>query len=254
MRFAFLSTFFLVAVSCAIQEKRSIDPGFSYTLQTFKHTSENCNQDSASCARYEVTYPVFSGLDSLVTRTIEQKINASVSMGNPEANGWNMQQIANEFVKGFDDFRKETEDMESMEWYYQANVSVELSIDTLISLSVQDEYYTGGAHGGSNTYFINIHPKSGKEVTLRDLLKPGFEKPLTQLGEKAFKTVHDLKDSVSYSNFGFDFPDNKFQLNDNYGFPAEGIMFVFNSYEIAPYAVGPTTIIIPYEQLKDWLK
>jgi hypothetical protein len=42
-------------------------------------------------------------------------------------------------------------------------------------------------------------------------------------------------------------------MNDNYGFTTQGIVFVFNSYEIASYAEGPTEILIPYEKIRDWL-
>jgi hypothetical protein len=64
---------------------------------------------------------------------------------------------------------------------------------------------------------------------------------------------HHLLDTASLLEHGFEFPRNKFKLNDNYGFTRDGIVFVFNSYEIASYAEGPTEIIIPYKKIRDWL-
>ncbi|MFZ6013440.1 MAG: RsiV family protein, partial [Bacteroidota bacterium] len=111
-----------------------------------------------------------------------------------------------------------------------------------------------GAHGGAGTYFINMNPQTGKEVKLDDILKSGYANVLLKEGEKAFRMVRDLADTTSFYDYGFEFPDNKFQLNDNYGFIQEGIVFFYNRYEIAPYAAGPTQIVIPYEKLRGWLK
>jgi hypothetical protein len=38
-------------------------------------------------------------------------------------------------------------------------------------------------------------------------------------------------------------------LNDNFAVAKRGIIFYFNSYEIAPYAMGPTELLIPYAKL-----
>lgn len=250
-----ISTLFCVCLfisSCAVKEK-AVDPvGVTYEMQTFSKSSE-C-KDSANCVTYNVTFPVFGNLDSATQRLIQSKIDAHVSMGNPEAQGWSMERIANEFVKEYEGFYKESPELTAGAWYYKADIKVETALDTLISLSVHDEYFTGGAHGGSGTYFVNVNPRQKRYFTLDDLLKPGYNDVLTQEGEKLFRQQRQLADTATYMDSGFEFPDNIFQLNDNYGFTSTGITFVFNNYEIAPYAAGPTTIEIPYEKLKDWLK
>jgi hypothetical protein len=251
LAFLFAATLF----SCAIKESKTFKPGITYTAEHFKLASKKCGIDStAGCASYEVNYPVFSGLDAAVAHRLMTKINASVSMGNPEAHDWNMQRIAEDFIRGYEEFQTESPELGDGDWYYKADVAVEVLQDTLISLSIHDEYFTGGAHGGAGTYFININPKTGKDVSLDDVLRSGYRSHLIKTGEQLFRQVRELPDTTSFVEYGFEFPDDQFQLTDNYGFTGDGITFVYNSYEIGPYVLGPTTIVIPYEKLKDWLK
>ena len=249
MRLFYFILLFSVA-GCAIKETVT-EPIISFSTETFKQTSLNCN-DTTGCASYEVVYPRFSHLDSATATILQQKIEAIVSLGNPEASGQTMQQVADSFTKGFESFQVEMP--ESASWYYHANVDVEILLDTLITLMVTEDYFTGGAHGGNGTYFINFLPRTKNELTLEQFLKPGFKRALTIAGEKQFRKVHEISDASGLSENGFEFPDDEFQLNSNYGFTLEGIMFVYNAYEIAPYVLGPTRILIPYQEIKEWLR
>jgi hypothetical protein len=247
---------FFIAInflSCAVSESKKEQPRFSFTMSQFKKSSPDCKiSDSAFCASYEVNYPVFSGLSDSTKTKLQNEINANVSMGNPEAEGWTMEMVADNFIDNFESFKKDSPELSSS-WYYKADVAVETLLDTLLSLSVKDEFFTGGAHGGGGKYFISVNPMTAKAVMLDDVLRRGYKEALRAEGEKAFRLNHHLLDTASLITNGFQFPENKFKLNDNYGFRRDGIVFVFNSYEIASYAEGPTEILIPYEKIKGWL-
>jgi hypothetical protein len=249
-------TGFIIAVnflSCAVSETKKEQPSFSFTMSQFKKSSPDCKiSDSTFCASYEVNYPVFTDLLDSSRLKIEKAINANVSMGNPEAEGWTMEMIADNFINNFETFKKDSPELSSS-WYYKANVGIETLVDTLLSLSVKDEFFTGGAHGGGGKYFISINPITSEPVTLNKVLRNGYDEALRTEGEKAFRQNHHLLDTASLIENGFEFPENKFKLNNNYGFTRDGIVFVFNSYEIASYAEGPTEILIPYEKIRDWL-
>lgn len=243
----------LIFYACSKKTEETKAP-VRYEIKNFRvESAGGCKKDTMQCAYYEVNYPEFTGLDTAVARMLKQRIDAAVSMGNPEAEGQTMKQIGEGFIKDYEDFKNDMPDAPGG-WHYTADVKVEILTDTLLSLSVQEEYYTGGAHGGYGTYFINMNPHTGAEFILDNLLKIGYNEPLTKLGEKIFRQVRAITDSTSLNENYFEFPDDKFQLNKNYGFKKEGIVFFYNSYEIAPYAAGPTEILIPYEELNDWLK
>lgn len=226
----------------------------SYVMKNFRVESPGgCTSDTTACAFYEVNYPDFKGLDTAVYSGLRKRLDAYVSMGNPEAEGKTMAQVGAGFIQEYEEFKNDMPDA-PMGWHYSSEVKVEVMTDTLLSLSVQEEFYTGGAHGGYGTYFINVKPSTGAEFTLDDFLKPGYEEPLTALGEKIFRKEREIPDTASLNENYFEFPDDKFELNKNYGFKKEGIVFYFNSYEIAAYAAGPTEVIIPYEELRALIK
>lgn len=252
MKYVVCSVLSIALYSCSREAEKTAP--VSFEMKTFRAESQGgCKSDTLQCAYFEVTYPEFSGLDTNVVSTIKQKMDAAVSLGNPESQGQSMQEIGEIFIKDYDDFKSEIPESFGG-WHYTAKVNVEVLTDTLLSLSVNDEYYTGGAHGGSGVYFINLNPKTGAEFTLDNFLKPDYNEVLTTLGNRIFRETRELADTALLSDHYFEFPENKFELNKNYGFKKEGIVFFYNSYEIAPYAAGPTEILIPYEDLRDWIK
>ncbi|MCB0300152.1 MAG: DUF3298 domain-containing protein, partial [Calditrichaeota bacterium] len=51
----------------------------------------------------------------------------------------------------------------------------------------------------------------------------------------------------------FFFENNRFELNDNFRIGDNGLEFLFNPYEIAPYAFGAMTLELPYSEIGDLL-
>ena len=140
-----------------------------------------------------------------------------------------------------------------MGWHFEGMVEVDSLSIAILCLTTSTDYFTGGAHGGHGTYFANIDPTTGMKVKLSDRLKPGFEEPLRKAGEEIFKTTY-LSDSISDAAQNYQFEDGTFTLNTNYTFTRNGIRFLYNIYEIAPYAAGIQEIVIPYEDVKLWMK
>lgn len=244
-----------VLLFCCCQQKETALPSSAITYEqtSFRIESEGgCRADSARCASYEVSYPMFKGMDSSVVKTVLKRIDERVSMGNPETEGESMQAVGRKFVGDYDDFKKEMPDGPG--WYYEARVEVEVLTDTLLSLSVTEEYFTGGAHGGHGKYFININPETGVEFTLDNYFRSGYGDELRRIGERVFRREYELSDTSSLEENMFEFPDDRFDLNQNYGFTAAGVLFYYNSYEIAAYAMGPSEVLIPYDSIKQLAK
>lgn len=251
MRIALLS---LLAVGLFVScERLKEDRALTFEMKSFRlESSPGCSSDTTACATFQVDYPVFSGLDSLAIKAINARIEYWLG-GGAEGIPKNMVVLGNDFIRDFEQFKSEMPEY-GMGWNMEANVSVLLASDSLISLQVDVESFTGGAHGSYVTNFINIEPTTGTAYLLDSFLKPGYEEVLNRLGEEDFRSQRELEQSASLEEAGFNFPSNEFKLNDNYGFRKEGIVFFFNSYEIAAYAEGPTEILIPYEELRDWYK
>ncbi len=241
-----------VAILSCDKKKETTSEGTStlaYETKTFRlESAGGCSADTLLCASYEVQYPVFNALPAAVADSLKKQMDAALDTGNPELASSPFEVDGKAFIEDFENFNKEFPDG-SMGWYYRGDVVPTVTVDTLISLTATNEYFTGGAHGGYGTYFINVDPRTGKSFTLNDFFKPGYKDKLAALGEKIFRATLDIPDTTSLADAGYEFPDNHFYLNDTYGFTEAGILFVFNVYEIAPYSLGSQEVLVPYDKV-----
>lgn len=248
---AFLSASAFFSCTTKDNTKRSV---LRYETRTFRVTSDgDCEGDTSSCASYSVEYPVFEGLSPAVDDSLTLHISRAVDTGNPLADTLSFEIAGRKFIQDFKEAKEEFPEG-AMGWYYNASVEVNVMSDTLLSLAASTESFTGGAHGGFGKYFINLNPSTGAAITLNDFYKIGYDEALRQSAEAAFRQALEIDTSSSLADAGFEFADDKFKLNSNYGFTDKGIVFVFNIYEIGPYILGAQEILVPYEKIKEWRK
>ncbi len=136
---------------------------------------------------------------------------------------------------------------------FEEDFVVMLNMLEVFSMRMLHSEYTGGAHPNSSAGHVTFDLKTGEELTLDDLLKPGWRDPLTDLAEAQLRTQYKLKEGDALNDKGPLF-DNVFELNDNWFLSPEGLGFSFDPYEIGPYAAGFIEPVIPYSKLKDWVK
>ncbi|CAN5267289.1 hypothetical protein BH09BAC3_BH09BAC3_23400 [soil metagenome] len=248
--FLFIVSLFLL-VACNSKKKEPLNTEVEIK-NILAESMQGCNFDSMKCAQFEVSYPTFKGLDTAVQTVIMNRIIFNLNNGaiGEEAK---LDEQGKEFIEEYNSFKSETPDLLGR-WYRTISVEVLTFNDSLLSLQVSDESFEGGAHGSYNLSFVNVRPLDGSIVTLSNLLNTDYEKELNKIGEEIFRAARELADTASYEMNGYTFDDNTFALNENYAFRKEGIVFYYNSYEVAPYSLGPTEIVIPYERIKDWIK
>ncbi|GGZ97536.1 hypothetical protein GCM10007162_12140 [Ignatzschineria ureiclastica] len=120
-------------------------------------------------------------------------------------------------------------------------------------LNSNETYFKGAAHGNSEQYFYLLDTKTQKIVSLKALLVDAIaEKKLAKLQYNAlqqlFKTLEiDIQEH---------FADDTWQFIPSTNFiPSKaGLTFLYNPYEIAPYALGTIEITVPKEALKGIVK
>jgi hypothetical protein len=252
--FFFLMTAFMLISCSKKEEQRKEPPALPYEIKIFRlESSGGCQADTTRCASYEIEYPLFKSLSSATSDSLSRKISEAVDTGNPTAETPSIEFAGKQFIADFERAKKEFPEG-SLGWYYKGSVNINIITDTLISLEANVEYFTGGAHGGYGTYFVNVRPSTGETVRLLDVFRPGYEEPLRIIAEKEFRKAMEAADTSSFAEEGFEFPDDKFQLNNNFGFTKDGIVFVYNLYEIGPYVSGAPEVLIPYGEIRKWLK
>lgn len=225
---------------------------FTFEMTSIRVESQpGCNSDTVSCASVDITLPRFAELDTMVQISINEQIAAVLSGTLDERSPKDLRQLASDFISDFNAFVKENPNFR-LGWYYDARVRPLIATDTLISLQIDSEVFTGGAHGSHATQFVNVEPMRGTPYLLDALLRPGYQDILTQLALEDFTRQRGYaEDSTGVSEEELETP---FALNDNYGFRKEGIVFFYNTYEMGSYAEGPMEILIPYERLRGWIR
>lgn len=72
---------------------------------------------------------------------------------------------------------------------------------------------------------------------------------LKQLAEKAFRQYHKLSVDANLDDAGFFFENGVFSLPANMALTENGLMLLYNPYEVAAYALGETRLFIPYAEI-----
>ena len=68
------------------------------------------------------------------------------------------------------------------------------------------------------------------------------------MAESAFREKHKLTPDTSLNDGGFLFPDGDFILPENMAVNEQGILLIYNPYEVAAYALGRTVLLLPFPE------
>src|SRR5579885_652539 len=215
----------------------------------------------------------FTGGPQIVDRQLKESVKPKrldLTAEYPElTSGANVagfnQLVKSGVTSSFADFKKQmaqltAEDIKSlpggMNNYMDISYNVEYADDDLISVKFLEDTFEGGAHPNQNYYTVTYDLKQGRELKLSDLFRPGA-KYLAFVSDYATRDLQSRKDPDSGENLGLaqdTFADGAKPEAENYArwnITKKGLMFTFDPYQVAAYAYGPQTVIIPYAKLKD---
>ena len=127
--------------------------------------------------------------------------------------------------------------------------SVLFLTDNYLTLQLNGYTYTGGAHGLPQTAVQTFALPSGKPLGWADLVTDSLS--LQTLAEQKFRQERaNIFEPDEEGNPGFGFDDTfVFKLPDQYGLVPQGLFLFYNYYEVTPYALGSTALIITHEEL-----
>lgn len=184
--------------------------------------------------------------------------------GNANAAGFNTLAKA-EVTKALAGFRKDMASLTAadvkqmpagMGNYIDVGYMIEYADEDLISVNFTESVFTGGAHPNSGTTTLTYDLKAGRTLKLADLFKPGT-KYLAAIATYATRDLKGRKDPESGDNLGIaqdiweDGAKATMENYRNWNITKKGLLITFPAYQVAAYAYGPQTVIVPYSTLKD---
>ncbi|RCK80647.1 MAG: hypothetical protein OZSIB_2960 [Candidatus Ozemobacter sibiricus] len=209
------------------------------------------DRKEALSAEIDLTYPEFTsskGPDPVVDKLnqlIRDRLFGMIEGEKPTS----VDQLVETFFRDYAKALKEDPDQPGA-WSLKFEATIRHADDDLLSLEMLQSAFTGGAHPTSMSDLLVLSPKTGARIDLPAVVPPDRMGELVKVGERHFRKVRELKDGETYEEAGFLFEGNKFALNDNFLIASSGLVFWFNPYEIAPYAMGPTELVLPWNELK----
>lgn len=148
-------------------------------------------------------------------------------------------------------------------WYnqtYSLVTFVEEGHGGIVNASANYYVDMGGAHPNQWSRWMNFDFETGKLLTKEEVFLSSAKVDIETLlldkllllqkenyPDETFNTLEDLQEK------GFLQLTNIF-IPDNFLLCKEGVHFLFNRYDIAPYAAGEIVIEIPYEEIGPYLK
>lgn len=131
---------------------------------------------------------------------------------------------------------------QEMNFFNCTNMSLELTAPRFVAYSfVQDAFFGGVAN--HIVRFVNYDLKSDRMLTIDDILEPGAEAVV----------VDKLKEMEIWEDLWDEFREKPY-VSRNFLLYEDKLVLLYRRYEITYGGMGNVTLVLPYEQLKPYLK
>lgn len=240
------------AILAAQQQKQS---PLVETLVFRKEKGSDCDQADTlrtNCATIDFQYPIVKTGNSTFQKTVNKWVQdfliGILTAGDEEA----IAQASNNLDKAARVFFDTHETFKGSVMYgafeARSGSDIVLNDGKHLTLAIDAYSFQGGAHGNHAAAFATFDVQSAQQLKWSDLVTD--KAALEAIVEEAFR-----KERADIFVDGFEFDDIfPFKLADNYGLTQNGIYIHYLPYEVAPYAMGPTTFLLPFSSIEHILK
>lgn len=240
MRNLFLLTVLLAGLSCQSES------GLVFSPREFE------GPQCANCPKVRVSIPQADEtrqLGRVVNRAVSEEIIHWLDY-DEENQAASIPEAIEAFAAGYEVLRSEFPD-ETIGW--EATVEGRISHETqeVLTIFLEGYIFTGGAHGYTSSRYLNFDKKDAAEMDTWQLFSDldGFQR----FAESRFREEHHISAEADINSTGFMFEDGMFQLPENIGLEPEGLVLLYNPYEVASYADGPIRLVLAYKDVKPFL-
>lgn len=195
----------------------------------------------------EINIPKAIG-DAVVSEKINTTINnlivTSLQIDNPETNSLkSVEESINAFNREFTGFKTDFPESPII-WESQIDGEITYQSHAIVTIAITNYQNTGGAHGSLTISLLNFDAQTGVLLKNVDLFND----------MTSFKTLAKgyFVNEISDKKEMYFEPEN-FILPKNIGYNDEGLILLYNAYEIAPYSTGLTDVYIPFEKVSHLL-
>jgi len=147
---------------------------------------------------------------------------------------------------------KRNSDQSDVTWWNHEKMIIRNNSENILSYTIESNQFTGGAHGGKNYLNTVIDLKTGDRITEDDIFTEVSRPIIARIILKKIMEKHQVNKIEDLEQIGF-FDVAEISLNKNFYVTSEGIVYTYNEYEIAAYAVGTTEVLLSYKDISEFL-
>lgn len=218
----------------------------------FAKEEEPCveDEDGKRCTTLDLSWITFDDLPVLTDSITASVKGVLVDDEQPDMTG-TLDELADAW---FSRLREEAaEDTltppDAWVWRIQDSIVVHDRRGNLLTLHEESYTDTGGAHGLPYTSYLHWDVGNDQEVILDDLLVNGREEAFWTLAREAHRRW-----AQEYDLTQDDLENWPFEQTDEFYFDDDGLVLVYQVYDIAPYALGQPELEIPWGELRGIIK
>ena len=147
-------------------------------------------------------------------------------------------------------------------WYnydFEITSELEKGRDSIWNYKVVTSQYMGGAHPNTWAKWANINARTGRQVSENEIFGKADKKGICKLllekiiGSANERLETDTITSVEGLHANGILLDEEVFIPENFLLKADGIEFLYNPYEIAPYYLGSFKLTISNEEITPYL-
>ena len=236
----------LIALPCAAATAQAA----MYSIKRVEWHDPACrpsNSDEFSCAHILFEYPLIErapapAAAAAINRSVREFLLTSI--GEPRRYP-SFEATIEAFKEWYEDYKGQARVPTA--FWERKTVAIVYQSPAIVSVKFDLSFYTGGLHPQYAATFTSFNATTGARIRLDDVLVAGYRPRLTRIAENEFRTQLGIMPGMTLRDAGYIFfNDDIFALNDNFWFGPKGVIFFYNPYEIAPYSMGTTELLLPY--------
>jgi len=206
--------------------------------------------ETSANADVSINYPKAEGnkvVSELINSKLQNYIISQTNLSDDSLSNLTIDEAIKRFNSEFIKFKTDFPES-SQKWEAFIDGEVTYRSPEVISIAINSYLDTGGAHGNTTIKFFNFNPQTGQDYSKTELINDikGLSEIVSATLEEKLKS--DSDDPMEDFFFGQDF-----QLPESLGFSDEGLIILYNPYEISSYSQGIIEFTIPYKDVSSYI-
>ncbi|HET9571477.1 MAG TPA: DUF3298 domain-containing protein [Bacteroidales bacterium] len=137
-------------------------------------------------------------------------------------------------------------------WSDNTNLLIRCNTGGLLSYTVESIQISGGAHGGSTFRNSVIDLKTGDKLGEEDLFTEASLPLINDIILKKLELQNKVESTEELEQIGY-FDVSQIGQYKNFYLTQDGLVYTFNEYEIAAYAVGTIEVKLTFKDLEGFV-